>query len=186
MDVTNGNIHAAAGADPVDRAWAILCGLQTISTPLLLSRERAGTLYHPKYAPDAQIYTLVLKVCMRTESKKVWDVILKVFELAKKEGILMKGSICVGLLRSISNSSEPALRRAELTKDVYLAALANDVPMKPTVMKYMQTQMRYFRYRHSKMFEAHLAELIIDMDGQGDSEDFTTDVDENDDEDETA
>lgn len=176
--------EGARGAEPVVQAWEIFRGLQALSTPLLLSEGRAGTVYHPEYAPDESVYTLLIKVCGRRYSKKAWDVTLRVFEIVKREGILTRGSICAGLLRSISNSPDLP-RRAELMREVYTAALAENVPMKPAVMAIMRKQLSYFRKQHPELFEAHFADLAVDIDRKGKG--FAAkdkEFDENDEEDE--
>ena len=150
--------------NPAERAWEILRALRVGSSPLFLPIEKgiSRSLYDPDHIPDEILYALALKVCSRVNnSSKPLDVALDIFDVVQKEGILLEGSICLNLIRVISNSTN-LIRRVEYTKIVYLAIIEenpNFDDTKPELAQQLKKQFSYFRTRHPELYELHLAEL---------------------------
>ena len=150
--------------NPAERAWEIIRALRVGSSPLFLPIEKgiSRSLYDPDHIPDEILYALALKVCSRVNnSSKPLDVALDIFDVVQKEGILLEGSICLNLIRVISNSTN-LIRRVEYTKIVYLAIMEenpNFDDTKPELAQQLKKQFSYFRTRHPELYELHLAEL---------------------------
>jgi hypothetical protein len=199
--VAKGDVDAAGGDDPVDRAWNVLLALRSTPAPLFPSHDDDGgldkdedTLCHPDtgFSPMGSLYNQVLKMCVSRRSERSLDVTLKVFEIVKREGLLTYGSVCLNILRSVANSRDH-LRRVLLTKEVYRAAMdatKDDATPKAQILRFMRKEMTYYRRHHPDLYETHLAELSIGIDGYGPETSTTSTCKELDDhseeEDETA
>ncbi|KAL3916893.1 MAG: hypothetical protein SGILL_004969 [Bacillariaceae sp.] len=146
--------------DPSERAWDILRSLQIASAPLFLPAEAVSDIYDLAFSPDASSYILALKICGRSKSKNALAVAMRILDAVEREGIIMKGSVCVSLVRAINNSSDIE-QRIKGTKRVYLLVANKDAILKKSIRETFEKNLSYFQNVHQPLYEEEFGELDL-------------------------
>ena len=146
-----------------ERALEILRAMQVESKPLIYfsEPEKVAHLYDPENAPDRIIYTLVLKTCAKSNSKKKSDIALFVHECAKKENISFTASMYTSLLRCILDCEDEE-RRFALTEEIYNEALAAG--------RLNSNVLFQLRWANPELYQRHLVEHSVNEDNDQESE----------------
>jgi hypothetical protein len=130
--------------------------------------EKVAHVYNPEYAPDHVVYTLVLKTCARSKSKKKMDIALYAYECAKEQKIAFTGSMYTGLLRCIAECEDEE-RRLALTQTVYEEACEAG--------RITRSVLRQLRWAHPQLYQRHVADNPVNED----DDDHDDDDDDHDD-----